>query len=403
MRICILLTFLMFLSVNLLFSQYMSKDDRLLPYVDVITKEGKDPIDFVIEKLQYYDLIIFDDALHTAVEPFEFYQKLIKTPLFYTNVQYIFVEVFSINKQQHIDAYFDSDTENVELLYPIFQDGFSGLGWPYKTYFDLMHTIFVLNKSLPNDQQLKVIGVENPTYWSEIITSKDVDLFRKTLKSHDFLMYKTITTQMKNFNNGKKGIFLTNSRHAYKSIKNESNELYWNSGTFFYKWNPGKTYSVRFHNVYLFFEKEETVAIKWDRIADGAWDSAFKEVGSIPIAITLKNNVFGKETYIGNHMLDVFPNQTMYDAYDAIIFLGPLEKMHKTAKVDFIYTKKFKKELERRYKILFTKNEIRKEIENYNVKDLAELIDKIHVAEAKKLLPQARSIGPIDKWLNNNN
>jgi len=402
MRICILLTSIMLLSANLLFSQYMTNDDRLQLYLDVLEKEGKDPIDFVVEKLQNHDLIIFDDALHTSVEPFEFYQKLINTPRFSTNVQYIFVEIFSINKQQHIDAYFDSEIENVELLYPVFQDGFSGLGWSYQIYFDLMNTIYVHNKSLPEGQQLKVIGVSNPTYWSEIVTSKDVDLFRKTLESHDFFMYKTITTQINNFYNGKKGIFLTNSRHAYKSIKNESNELYWNSGTFFNQWNPGKTYSIRFHNVYLFFEKKEKLRIKWDRIANGLWDCAFKKFGGIPIAITLKDNVFGQEAYVGNHMLDVFPNQTMYDANDAIIFLGPLEKMHKTAKVDFIYTEKFKKELERRYKILFTENEIREEMENYNVKYLADFIDKIYVAESKKLLPQARSISSIDKWQNNN-
>ena len=343
MKICILLTSILFLSANLLFSQYMTTDDRLQPYWDVIEKEGKDPIDFVVDKLQNHDLIIFDDALHTAVEPFEFYQELIKMPAFYTNAQYIFLEAVSINQQPHIDAYFEADTEDVELLYPAFQEGFSGLGWPYKTYFDLLHTIYLLNKILPENQQFKVIAVSNPTYWSEIQTAKDLELFRKTLRSHDFLMYKTIADQMNNFNEGKKGIFLTNTRHAYKKIRNQNNELYWNCGTFFYQWHPGKTYSIRFHNVSLYFEKEETVKIKWDRIANGIWDSVFKTTGDKPVAVPLKNNVFGNERYIGNHMLDVFPDQTMYDANDAIIFLNPLEKMHKTAKVDFIYTKKFKK------------------------------------------------------------
>ena len=41
----------------------------------------------------------------------------------------------------------------------------------------------------------------------------------------------------------------------------------------------------------------------------------------MPIAISLKDNVFGKTDYIGNHMLNVADGQTMYDAYDALIFL----------------------------------------------------------------------------------
>ncbi len=97
-------------------------------------------------------------------------------------------------------------------------------------------------------------------------------------------------------------------------------------------------------------------------------------------------------------MLNVYPNQTMFNAYDGLIFLGPLEAMHKTAKVDFIYTKEFKQELERRYMILFTSNEISKKMEHYKAGDLPDLIDKIHVAEAQKLLPQAKTIDPISSW-----
>ena len=133
-------------------------------------------------------------------------------------------------------------------------------------------------------------------------------------------------------------------------------------------------------------------------MANGIWDSAFKAAGDKPVAIPLKNNIFGREPYIGNHMLYVLPIQTMFNAYDGLIFLGPLEEMHKTAKVDFIYTKEFKKELERRYKILFTPDEISEKMEDYKAKDLEDLINKIHIAEAQKLLPQAKTISPIKKW-----
>jgi hypothetical protein len=373
-------------------------EDRLQPYIKVLETEGEEPIDFVINKLKEVDLIIFDDALHTAVKPFEFYQELIKTPSFYKKVKKVFIEATSVNKQQHIDAYFESEPENRELLYPAFQDDINGTGWPLKTYFDLFHTIYVLNRSLPEEQRLEVIGVDNPTYWSEIKTKRDLELFRKTLRSRDFSMYKMIVTELNNFEDGEKGIFLTNTRHAYKGIKNSKNKFYWNTGTFFHQWHPGKTYSIHFHNVYLFFEKNEKPAMKFDRIADGIWDSAFKALGNKPTAISLKNNVFGNEKYIGNHMLNVAPNQMMYDAYDALIFLGPLENMRRTALVDFIYTDKYKIELQRRYKILYSEEEIKQMTEDYGVDNLKELIDKVFVAEPEILLPQAQSIQPIDAW-----
>ena len=97
-------------------------------------------------------------------------------------------------------------------------------------------------------------------------------------------------------------------------------------------------------------------------------------------------------------MLNIAPNQTMYDAYDALIFLGPVEKMHKTALVDFIYTNEFKKEVERRYRILYTEEQIKKEFDDYGVNDLKKLIEKTFVAEPQKLLPQSKLIEPIDAW-----
>ena len=373
-------------------------EDRLQPYIEVLETEGKEPIDFVVNKLEQVDLIIFDDALHTAVEPFDFYQELIKTPSFYKKVKKIFIEAASVNKQQYIDAYLESEPENRELLYPAFQDDINGTGWSFKTYFDLFHTIYVLNRSLPEEQRLEVMGVDNPTYWSEIRTKRDLELFQKTLRSRDFFMYKMIVTELNYFGDSAKGIFLTNTRHAYKGIKNSRNEFYWNTGTFFHQWHPDKTYSIHFHNVYLFFEKNEKTTMKFDRIADGIWDSAFKALGNKPIAISLKNNVFGDEKYIGNHMLNVSPNQTMYDAYDALIFLAPLEHLRKTATIGFIYTDKYKIELQRRAKILYSDEEIKQMMEDYGVDNLKELIDRAFAAEPEILLPQAQSIQPIDSW-----
>jgi hypothetical protein len=386
------------LTATILFCQPLDNDKRLQSYVNVLSKQGKDPIDFVIDNFEDHDLIIFDDALHTAVEPFKFYQELIKSPSFSSNVNYIFLEALSINKQQHIDAYFESEPENIELLYPAFQDDINGTGWSYKTYFDLLHTIYTLNETLSKDKRFKVIGVSNPTYWSEIKTSRDFELFQKTLRTHDFFMYKTILLEMSNLESGKKGIFLTNTRHAYKGIKNKNNEFYWNTGTFFYQWHPDKTYSIRFHNVQLFIEKQVTISFLWDRIGEGIWDNAFEVFGNKPVGISLKDNVFGNESYVGNHMLNVAPNQTVYDAYDALIFLGPLEKMNKTAIVDFIYTKEFKKELERRYHILYSEEQIKKQFEDYGVNDINELIEIAFVSESQILLPQAKLVGPIDAW-----
>lgn len=54
----ILLSSLLFtiLMTQIVFSQQVNNDKRLQAYIDVLSEEGNDPIDFVIDKFQNHDL-----------------------------------------------------------------------------------------------------------------------------------------------------------------------------------------------------------------------------------------------------------------------------------------------------------------------------------------------------------
>jgi len=327
-------------------------DMRLEPYVQTLREKGEEPVKFVLKKLGEHDLLLFDDAIHPAVEPFEFYQTLVKNRKFQEKVKYIFVEAFVLNRQSAVDAYLGAPKEDKKLLFSLFQDDYTGFGWTLKTYFDLMETIYRVNRSLPDKEKLKVIAVSNPVYWEGIKTREDIKLMRKSFLDRDYFMYKIILGEMDNFKSGRKGILLTNTRHAYKGIKNRNYELIWdNCGTFFHQWHPGKSYSIRFHNVLLIIDKKkenldsgkiystgglEQFDSRDVRVAEGLWDSAFKALGDRPLAVSMENTPFGRETYYGNLTHRSAPGQTMLDAYDALIFLAPLEKLRFPASVDRI-------------------------------------------------------------------
>jgi hypothetical protein len=391
---------------------FSETDPRLQPYVSVLEQQGQRPLRFVIDRLGEFDLIVFDDAWHPAVEPFAFYEELVRSPEFRQRARYVFVEVLPINKQQHIDAYMQSTPEDRTLLYPAFQDDLSGRGWPLQSYFDLLHAIYEVNRDLDEDDRICVVAVNHASYWSEIHTPEDVRLFRKTLRGNDYTMYRTVVDELDGFSGAGKGIFLTNTRHAYKGIKGKEGEFFWNAGTFLHQWHPGKTYSIRFHNMALSVEGERAPATNqaettsgieryrysWIRMAHGLWDSAFEAFGNRPVAFPLEGNAFGTEGYVGNHMHKAAPGQTMSDAYDAIIFLAPLEELHNTATVGFLYTPRFKQELARRYRILYTPEQLQDRFERYEVDDLESLIEKDCAASPQEPIPQAKQLEPKDAW-----
>lgn len=354
--------FILFLIISL--KSYSQEEKSTLDYLSVLTKIGQEPVEFVNDLLEDYDLIVFDDALHIAKEPFDFYQSLVKNDEFTSKIKYLFIEVFSITSQPYIDEYFNSAAKDSTTLLPVFQNDYSGYGWRYQTYLDLLSTIWDVNSQLPESEKIQVICLDQPIYWEAIKTRQDYDLFQKSLVGRDYFMYKIISKTLNHFNSGEKGIFLTNTRHAYKCIKKPSGEIYWNTGTFLNQWHPKKSYSIRLHNISLSIQSTidsvsnasteglDKISYNWIRMDNGLWDRAFKENGNTPIAISLENNVFGVSPYIGNHMLNVADNQKMYDAYDGLIFLAPLEQLHFSAKIDFIYTDLFIEELKRRILLL---------------------------------------------------
>jgi len=333
-------------------------------YLKDLKTYGQDPIDFVNNALSKNDLIVFDDALHSAYEPFVFYNQLISSKSLSGKINFIFLEAINTTAQPAIDRFLNSKTKDSTILIKAFQDDYSGMGWRYQTYLDLFSKVWEHNQVVPDFLKIKVIAVNPPIYWEAIHTWKDYELFQNTLKSRDYFMYLEILNNMDGFTSGKKGIFLTNTRHAYKNIRNSKGKLYWNTTTFFDQWNPGKVYSIRIHNVTLSIDSVKDTAKRkstdglsemvynWIKMDNGDWDSAFALNDNKPVAVPFKNTKFGSTTYVGNHMLNVAPKTRMYDAYDALIFLAPMTNLHFSAEFNYIYTPEFKPELERRLRLL---------------------------------------------------
>jgi hypothetical protein len=336
-------------------------------YLEVIDKKGDNPVHFVQQKLEAYDLILFDDGLHSAYEPFQFYVELINNPN--TKLDYVFIEVFGIKTQSDIDSYLGSETKDQNLLLKVFQDDFSGFGWRYESYLDLLSAVWDFNhRQSDTEKRIQVIGVDQPVFWEGMLNRQDYDVFLNSHVARDYFMYKIISNRMDYFKSGKKALFLSNTRHIYKNIRNAEGLPYWNCGTFFYRWHPDKTYAIRIHNVMLSIvsadsEKKSTTAegmdnltYSWIKLENGIWDRAFELNQNYPVAIPLKDNPFGNAKYVGNHMLNAEKNQIMYDAYDGLIFLAPLDQLHFSAKMNFFYTDEFKQELKRRIRLIYGEN-----------------------------------------------
>lgn len=387
-----------------------SQQALLADHVAALRQNGEDPVRFAIEKLSSYDILVFDDGLHTAAQPFEFYQSLVRDDGFTASEKYVFLEAVPVNRQSALDAYLNAAKENEALLYPAFQDGF---GWPYRTYFDLLKTIRDVNKGLSEEKRIKVIGVGTPAMCAEIRTPQDFQIYNDTnWIARDYHMYGMIRAALDGFASGKKGIFLTNTRHAYKNLLLAGDRRVWSATAFFDEWYPGHVYSIRFNTPVLLVKARaaqsdgaatteglEGFEFGWGRVADGLWDEAYEHYGAgKPVAIELKGTPFATAPYAGNLMLYTKNGETMGNANDAVIFAGPIEDLKRTAMIGGVYTPAFQKELARRYRVANTPEQLKTLFDQAEVRSLSAYIRKEHASEDETLLPEAAAVGARCAW-----
>jgi len=373
--------------------------DDLAPLLAELDRHGEEPVRFVLERLEAADLILFDDGLHSAVEPFEFYVELVRNPEFRRRVDVVFLEVVAANQQPHLDAFLASG-DPAELL-PAFRNDVSGTGGiGYRTYLELLSAIRAANLASPPEERLRVVAVSNPIDWDAITTRAEIARFLDSLADRDQDMYRAILDELDGFRSAKKGVFLTNTRHAYTGVRKSGGDFFWNTGTLFRRRHPGKSCSIRVHNVTLAIERAiadpsgprtaqglENVRYHWARADSGRWDRAFAAHDDLPIAVTLPGTEFGRAPYVGNHQLEAAPNQTMADAYDALVFLAPLERLRQAAALPGLYASDFLPELARRYRLLRTEDELAAEMEEAGAGSVLELVSKTFVEWPESPVP----------------
>ncbi|MCB0279508.1 MAG: hypothetical protein KDD94_08405, partial [Calditrichaeota bacterium] len=143
---------------TLLFTVFLQTD----VYIKTLNKMAKEPLQFVSEKLIEYDLLIFDDALHSAAEPWDFYNQLIETDG--DQIDLVFIEVLSVDAQSAIDRYTQEKDSKKEILAPAFQDTFNGMGFTYQTVLDFLTSVKSYNQN--HQKKIRVIAVDVPVFWA---------------------------------------------------------------------------------------------------------------------------------------------------------------------------------------------------------------------------------------------
>ncbi|WP_165044059.1 erythromycin esterase family protein [Dysgonomonas sp. ZJ709] len=347
-----------------------------LNFTKYIKTYGKQPKNYVLEKLAKHKLVIYGEA-HRRTVSWDLLRQIIADPKFVETTGTIFMEFGACN-QKELDRFYEQEELDKSILLNIF--GCQQLaGWTDKGQFDFMIALRELNKKLPDNKKIKVIFADEQLAWPSITTAEEFQSQSKKSKDRNTQMADIIQQTIQSSKDRRNSLFIVGFGHGYKSHI---------SGT--YSTPPGQIPALsagaqlveRFsgNDIFSIFPHCPSIGNKGEmggRIRNGLFDYVFELNRNVPTAFDLKNSPFGKEPFDGMIPMKFDPRAGSYsNNYDGYIFFGKLEDEENSTPLLELFTDDFVNELKRRATITGMVNLYDVPIKDLNKEHIINLLKK---------------------------
>jgi hypothetical protein len=227
----------------------------------------QDPIEYVLGKLQDYDLVMIGERHWTREEPI-FVQNLIKRCYEKNAIDVVFLEFGIFEDQVKIDAFLQAAKYDPGPVIDALRNC-SMIGWGYQEYFDIFKLIYNENSKRPPARRIRLIfpdpELENIDLGSEFLdclrssplTGKEklqmITWLRESIADRDQRMSAVIEAHV--FGRGLKGIYYAGGYHIRKDLQKKGyGRRYFSAGGILARKYPGRVCCLTFHKKPYFWQ-----------------------------------------------------------------------------------------------------------------------------------------------------
>jgi hypothetical protein len=318
------------------------------PYDSFLQKNNTPPTEYLEGLFQEKDLVMICERDHREITQYDLFYDIVSQNWFADNVRNIIFESPSVSIQKELDdllfAENITDLQIESKAKYIYQNLCFDVLWEKTNLYNFIIKVAQLNRERSKDKKIRIIGANVKFSWDSIKNKAEYQEFRKTLNDRDQNMAKNISDWYKSASNNK-ALIIMNYRHAYTNVYWKRKKKTDNVGRYLKEEFPNDL-----TNVFLNSYANRRYSWKGKFHAKKKWDLAFQENNNKAVAFRLKNSPFGSDRF------DDYPyiatNLKWHDVFDHFIFYKPLSEHINSNGMDSIIDTEFRKELERRYRII---------------------------------------------------
>jgi uncharacterized RDD family membrane protein YckC len=334
-----------FVERNLSELQDISKIYSDTSLVNWVNKNAQTPEDFAIQMVSKHKLTIFGE-MHGVKDNLDFFNRIIPDLYLKAGVRCIGMECIPSSMNEKLIELVNGKEFNTELAMQIARSQ-PWKSWGFKEYWDVLETVWNLNKSLPeSSRKMRIVGIDtdwegprlamalpggsddglkNVPVWEKLKFFTAIGDFVKVIYREELLARNT---EKEIIEKEGKGVVWIGSAHSslnygYPIVKNNS--------ILFIKARFGLILSQKYKDkVGQILLWHTTAAFESkDKSLDNFLETIMCKRDTLPVGISIENSAFGTLRDSSAHYFNTYRSICFKDITQGLIFLKPLNKLRK--------------------------------------------------------------------------
>jgi hypothetical protein len=311
-------------------------------YSSFIKSHSQDPVEYVFDLFEKYDLVVIDERLHPEYTQYELFSKIVGDPRFAARIGNIYTEFGTQLFQDTLTRYLNTvfpDEESLNKATAWLQNNSCALwpSWGNTNVFDFLKFVNGINTQSADSLKINWYCTDIPIDWAKMTRSKFLTIPRK--EKRDKIMADRITSIYKEKvarnERKKKGLVIMNHWHGFGLIREPSGEKskhFLNTlcaTAILMDSLPGKVCNLLINTIP--FGVYGTI---FGPVRHSKWDKAFEMAGNPETGFNFENSPFGSDNF--DEFLWNSSSELQYqNVFTGFIFYKPLEQH--ISKVGFPY------------------------------------------------------------------
>jgi len=310
-------------------------------YAEFIKAHSRDPVEYVFDLFEKYDLVVLNERLHPEYTQYELISKIVGDQRFSVKVGNIYTECGSQSFQDTLNRYMNTTFPNEDSLNKAtawLQNNSSALwpSWGNTNLFDFLKYVNKINNHSPDSLKIKWYFTDIPVNWETMTPSSFQNIPRRAKR--DKIMADRIVAIYKDKlaknERRKRGLVIMNHRHGYGLIRDRNGKKtshFFNTyctTAFLMDALPGKICNVLINRVPF------GVGNVFGPVQCGKWDKAFEIAGNPNVGFNFENSPFGSDNF-DDYLWNSSSELQYKDVFTGFIFYKPLGQHIK--KIGFPY------------------------------------------------------------------